>query len=188
MNKKPLFLLIPFLVVINISRASANDTLTARASHLSLGLHLNQIRNEPGLGLSMTTPYFFDDKLALRFAGTLSVLYGIPLSNTSEEPLPYVNLRLGAVYKTGALAKAIRLYVHSGVIYISPDNEISDDERIGGYLDFGFEFFMSSGAQTRVSFCLESGFLASPAVAEKLPGQPVYALGVDLSVGIRYYF
>ena len=99
-----------------------------------------------------------------------------------------MNLRLGSVYVTGSIAESIRLYLLGGVVYTVPSKEVSDDERIGGYLGFGFEFFAGSIAQSRVSFLLESSFIVGPATAEKLPGQPIYANGVELSVGIRYYF
>jgi hypothetical protein len=188
MNKLQFFLLVFLYILLGASQVSANDSLATPTSHLSLGLNINEIQNQPGFGLSITTPYLLSDKVAFRFSGMRFWLFDIPLSSASEEALPYVNLRFGTVYVAGRIAESIRLYLVGGVVYVLPSNEISDDERIGGYLGFGFEFFTSSIARSRISLLLESSFILEPAIAEKLPGQPIYANGIDLSVGIRYYF
>ncbi len=187
MNK--LFILIFFIYILpGSSTASANDSLEVPASNFSLGLNLNEIRNQPGAGLTITTPYFFNGKIAFRFSGHLFYIFNIPLSSASEQALPYANLRFGAVYIAGTLAGSIRLCLVGGAAYTLPGRKISDDKGFGGYLGLGFEFFTGSIDRSRISFHLESSVDIIPLTAEKLPGQPIYASGIDLSVGARYYF
>lgn len=187
MNKL-LFLLFFLCVLQNSSQASVEDSLAVPASHLSLGLNISEIRNQPGIGLAITTPYFLDNSVAFRFSGNMFLLFNIPLSSASEQVLPYMNPRFGVVYVAGTLAESIRLCLVGGVTYVLPSSKISDDKGIGGYLGFGFEFFTSSFARSQISFLFESSIIAEPVIAEKLPGQPIYANGIDLSVGMRYYF
>ena len=187
MNKL-LFLLFLLCVLHGASLAFVEDSLTVPASHLSLGLTFSEIRNQPGVGLAITTPYFLNDKVALRFSGNLYFLFNIPLASASEQVLPYISPRFGAVYVAGTLAESMRLCLLGGVTYILPGTKISDDKGIGGYVGFGFEFFTGSLARSRISFLFESSIVVAPVIAEKLPGQPIYASGIDLSAGIRYYF
>lgn len=188
MNKFSFLLMFFICFFLASSKVNAGDSLAVNATDFSLGLNISEIRNQPGAGLSISTPYFLNDKVAFRFSGMLYWIFSIPLSSASERPLHYTNLRFGAVYVAGTVAESIRLCLVGGGTYTLPGSNISDDKNIGGYLGFGVEYFTGKLTHSRLSFLFESIIILAPAIAEKLPGQPIYANGIDLSAGIKYYF
>lgn len=98
---------------------------------------------------------------------------------------PYSNITLGVVANAGKVGEHIRLYVEGGVIFIFPSSEFSSEtSEIGGYGLFGFEFFMAQ----KHAYYIELGGMGTGAVADKVPGKPIYSNGFTISVGYRFHF
>ena len=167
----------------------ANDDLPDRASHFSVGGDVHRFHDDFGIGIHLTTPYFANQKMAIQVSANISYFAGIPENKTEMTWMPYTTFQVGLIGFSGTVAKSIRLYGKGGIVYITPNSDFSDDNVIGGYGIFGFEFFMSSNDQIiPLSYYIELGSVGTGATAEKIAGKPIYANGFIASVGLRFYF
>ena len=175
-----------FLIFSGSSMASAQDNITPKYAHLSLGFALNHFHHDFGFGLTLTTPYFLDNRVAVRLSVNSSYFEGIPADKTEYDWMPYTSCQLGLIGASAMVNDLIRLYGEGGVIYIIPNRQFSEKNVVGGFGHFGFEFFMNSGSP--VCYFIELGSLGTGATAERLSGKPIYANGFATSVGLRFHF
>ena len=174
------------LLIIHSSSVLAQDETIAKCSNLSLGYTLNNFHENFGYGLTLTSPYFLYDHVAIRLSVSQSFLNGIPEGKTEYEWMPYTVYKLGIVSASGVTNQSIRLYGEGGLVYIIPNDNFSAEEFVSGWYGiFGFEFFTNKDS----SFCyfIELGGTGIGARAEKLPGKPLYANGFTTSVGLRVH-
>jgi hypothetical protein len=153
-------------------------------SKLGLGFHLIQNQADYGLGVNVTSPFFARDILAFRLKGNL--VWNQHLTNTNITTwTPYSNLSLGLVAVGGEMGDFVRLYSEGGALALFPSPNFSSESLVlGGYGLFGFEFFMDPAS----SYFIEIGGAGTGAIADKVPGKPIYSNGLILSVGYRYTF
>jgi hypothetical protein len=152
---------------------------------LAIGFHLNQHQNDFGLGLNITSPYFIDDRLAVRLRGNMNWHQHIEVASNETTWSPYFNFSLGVIGVGGYIGEHIRLYGEGGVIALLPSDEFSDESsHLGGYGLFGFEFFMGPNR----NYFIELGGMGVGATADKIPGQPIYSNGFLTNVGYRHQF
>ncbi len=179
-------ILIIFIFVSNIANAQTDDGFEKRASYFSYGFNLNQYQDDFGLGLNITSSYFWHNRMAVRLKANYQWLEHIPISGTEYTWTGYENVQLGLIGVGGFIANSIRLYGEGGIMGIFPNSAFSDKNFVfGGYGLFGFEFYMS-GKDIRVpSYYIEIGSMGS-AIADKLPAKPIYSNGLTISVGIRF--
>jgi hypothetical protein len=149
---------------------------------LGFGFQLNQYQKDFGYGLSLTSPLFAHEKMALRLRGNL--MYLEHLKDGEITWTPYANVSLGLIGVGGYVTENIRLYGEGGVIGLIPNNDFSSKELIiGGYGLFGFEFFMQKG----FNYFIEIGGVGTGATAEKVATKPIYSNGLSISTGFRAY-
>ena len=158
-----------------VSFVSADED---RAAAASIGYSLNEYADNFGLGLELTTPFFFDS-LAFRADGTVQF-------SADANWKPWFTTRLGAVGAAPLVADFARFYGEGGVIFAFPGDALSSSFfGIGGYGHFGFEFF--TGTESPISYFLEAGGIGSGLRADKLASSPMLLNGFYLRVGFRGY-
>lgn len=164
-----------------ISTASAQGVNIGNGT--GIGLQINQYQRDFGAGISLTSPYIANDKLAFRLRG--SIQFHEHVQNNETTWTPYFNTSLGLVAVSGTVADVIRLYSEGGVVGLFPSDEFSSENFVfGGYGLFGFEFFMSD----RNNYFIEIGGVGTGAKADQLPAAPVYSNGLLISTGFRIHF
>ena len=185
MKKITLFL----TAIICSTLVKANDSyiLPANVNNgFSFGFHLNQFKDDFGLGLNLTSPTIAN-AFAVRLRGNFMYFehlqFDTPDSSGIQTWTPYSNIMLGMAGFSGVVANHFKLYGEGGLIAILPSAEFSDESNVlGGYGLFGFEFFSSLAT----SYFIEIGGIGTGASAEKIPGKPIYSNGLLMSVGFRY--
>lgn len=177
-------LVVIFLLTSQLLLAQT-DSLGHRSSKLSrftLGYNLNQFQHDFGIGLNLTSPYFFHHQVALRVSGNLQWLQNV-LPFTAETTWSHYGAYKAGVTSIGAfISKSIRMYGEGGLVLIVPNKDFSSKSTVfGGYGLFGFSFFV----RQNLSYFIEMGGIGTGAVAEKSLYKPIYANGFTTSVGIR---
>ncbi|HBT16185.1 MAG TPA: hypothetical protein DEB05_04425 [Firmicutes bacterium] len=184
--KRVAFCIALLLIFTGSSVVFAEDSVGSKYSHLSLGFNLNNFHHDFGFGVNLTTPYFLNNRVAVRFSANSSYFEGIPINKTEYDWMPYTSCQLGLIGASAMVNDLIRLYGEGGVIYIIPNRQFSEKNVVGGFGHFGFEFFMNSGSP--VCYFIEVGSLGTGAKAERLSEKPIYANGFATSVGLRFHF
>ena len=149
---------------------------------IGIGYQITQHQDDFGLGLNLTSPYFANEKLAIRARGNVMWHDHInsDFKNTWSE---YYNFSLGFIGVSGKIADFIRIYGEGGVIALLPSSNFSNEDlEIGGYGLFGFEFFSSP----HFNYFIELGGVGTGAQADKLGTEPIYSNGFLVNVGFRY--
>jgi len=188
------FAVIVFVLIAMIGESNAQEQKIS--NKFALGFQINQYQKDFGLGLNLTSPYFANNNMAVRFRANL--MFNEHFENGSDTDgkdskddkdgttwTPYSNLSLGFFGVAGIVADFIRLYGEGGVICILPSSEFSSDSYVmGGYGLFGFEFYTYS----KFNYFIELGGLGTGASADKIPGEPIYSNGFMISTGFRIQF
>jgi hypothetical protein len=168
------------------AKIDADLRVGARTSNLSVGFALNQFQNDFGLGVVMTTPYFANNRMSVRLSANVGFLNGVPERTSTVERMPYQLYKVGIVGVGGPIRDGIRLYGEGGAIIIVPNKDFSDDNPLGGYGLFGFEFFLHESGG--MSYFIELGGVRTLARAEKIATRPFYSNGFTISTGFKHYF
>lgn len=174
------------LLLLFIVFLSLTESLFAQSSKISnktaLGIQLNQYQRDFGMGFNLTSPWFANQKIAIRTKG--NIMFHEHLFDAETTWSPYVNATLGVSGNTGSVGNFIRLYGEGGVIGLFPSDEFSSESfEFGGYGLFGFEFFMSP----RSNYFIEIGAAGTGAKADELPNNPIYSNGMMISTGFRFH-
>ena len=150
--------------------------------NLGIGLQLTQIQKDFGVGLNLTSPFFANDKIAIRVKGNL--MWNEHLDNNNETTwTPYSNVSLSLVSVAAELGSFVRLYSEGGVLLLLPSDTFSSESTaLGGYGLFGFEFLIYHHA----NYFFEIGGAGTGAKADKIAGKPIYSNGLIINVGFRY--
>ncbi|HEX3048107.1 MAG TPA: hypothetical protein VHY08_25370 [Bacillota bacterium] len=189
MKRITMICIVLLLILGGVSSVSAQEEGASKYSTLSLGYTLYNIDKEFGHGFILTSPYFFNDRMAVRFSLNQSLYKGIPLGKTDYEWLPYSVYKLGVIGVSGGIADSFRYYGEGGVVYAVPNNQFSENNVSGGYGNFGFEFINNDNASPiPFSYFIELGGIGTGAKAEKITGKPFYLNGFTTSTGLRFYF
>lgn len=151
---------------------------------MGLGFQLGQYQKDFNLGINITSPYFMHERLAFRVKA--NYLWNEHLDTNSEMTwTSYSNVSFGVVSMAKEIGGFLRLYGEGGVLFIFPAAEFSSENvNVGGYGLFGFEFFMDP----HTNYFIEIGGVGSGAVADKIPGKPIYSNGLLINVGFRFQF
>lgn len=148
---------------------------------LGFGFQLNQYQRDFGAGLNLTTPYFANERVAVRLRG--NVLFHEHLEDASTTWTPYANASVGVIGVVGYVGD-IRLYSEGGLIGLFPSDAFSSEgSHFGGYGLFGFEFFFNN----RGNYFIEIGGVGTGAKADKVPGKPVFSNGLVIGTGFRFF-
>lgn len=163
----------------------AGDGVAPRKTHFALGYNLNNFRHDFGFGLNVTSPFFLQDQVAVRFSANTSYFAGIPAGKGEDEWMPYSIYKLGLIGVGAVVNDLVRLYGEGGVVYVIPNSRFSEENRFGGYGHFGFEFFMDRNSP--LCYFIELGSVGVGARAEKIAGKPIYLNGFAVAVGLRFH-
>ena len=167
-------------------KAQLTSTETIKSNNFAIGYNLNEFAHDFGVGVNLTSPYFVKNKLAIKVSENYQVLSYHDYSGTIMLA-GYNNIKAGIVTKAPSLNKIMRVYSEGGMVLILCPKAFSDKTlRFGGYGILGFEFFKNT-EKDNFSYFIELGAMGAAAVANKLPGAPIYANGFMTSVGFRVY-
>jgi hypothetical protein len=148
---------------------------------LALGYGVGQYGKDFVVQLNVSSPFFAAQNMGIRFRGNLA-FNEHPDAAGETVWTPYGNLSLGLVGVGGMVGESIRLYGEGGALCLLPSTQFSKEAVVpGGYGLFGFEFFMTRNA----NYYIEIGGAGSGAVADKIPGRPIYSNGLLINVGFR---
>lgn len=177
--KRSAFLVLMFFCLIGALNAQEEKMGTG----FGMGVQLSQYQNDMGLGLNMTSPYFVNNKIAIRLRGNFMFNEHVVNGETTWEP--YYNLSLGLIGVAGKVGDLIRLYGEGLVVCLFPSEEFSSEDFVfGGYGLFGFEFYMSE----KSNYFIEIGGVGTGAKADKIANEPIYSNGLLISTGFRTQF
>lgn len=178
--KKIILLLI---TLISISSIVLGQNKNPISTGFGVGFQLGQIQDDFGIGINLTSPYFFEDKIAIRLRGNVAWNEHIDVIETTWTP--YTNLSIGFIGVGGNLNEYIRLYGEGGIILLFPDNKFSSESmENGGYGLFGFEFFHTPN----INYFIEIGGVGTGANADKIQFKPIYSNGLLINAGLRVTF
>jgi hypothetical protein len=167
---------------ISILILKAQDEKFQLNKGIGIGYQINQYQNDFGVGLNITSPLFWHNRMAIRLKSNL--MYNENVKNAITSWTPYSNVSLGLIGIGGMVSDKIRLYGEGGFLGIFPSSEFSSkDFEFGGYGAFGFEFFMSKF----MNYFIEIGGVGSGAFADKIVNKPIYSNGLTVSAGLRTF-
>jgi hypothetical protein len=152
--------------------------------NFGIGGQVGQHQKDFGIGLNVTSPYFANDKMAVRLKGNL--IWNEHINSNSETTWsPYSNFSVGLVQSVGEINNFVRIYGECGAILLFPSSEFSSKSiQFGGYGLFGFEFFLDR----HINYFFEAGGVGTGARADKIAANPIYSNGFLVNVGIRTQF
>lgn len=154
----------------------------ADQNRFAIGAGIQQQQNDFGLGINLTSPYFASGAVAIRAQAGVNWL-DRPVDGAGTWQ-PYMSNRLGIVARTAIIEDKVNVYGKGGGVLLVPNSTFSSDGlKSGGYGLFGFELCLSP---TLVQY-LEVGGIGTGARADKLPGNPIYANGLHIGVGMRVH-
>jgi hypothetical protein len=172
-----LVLIFSFLFIFNAQ--AQNEAIN---TGIGFGFQIHQFQKDFGLGLNITSPFFGDDRIAVRLRGNL--MYNENVQNATTTWTPYSNVSLGLIGIGGKVGEYIRLYGEGGLIGIKPSSDFSTKNFVfGGYGLFGFEFFMNNSS----NYFIEIGGVGTDAKADKIVTKPIYSNGLLISAGFRIH-
>lgn len=152
--------------------------------NFGIGSQVGQHQKDFGIGLNITSPYFANEKMAVRLKGNL--IWNEHLNSNSETTWSsYSNFSIGFVQSVGEINNFVRIYGEGGAILLFPSSEFSSKSlQVGGYGLFGFEFFFDK----HFNYFFEAGGVGTGAKADKIAENPIYSNGFLINVGIRTQF
>jgi len=148
-----------------------------------VGIGINQLQKDFGIGLHLVSPYFANNRVAVRAGANLQWLQHMKGNETTWSP--YGSFQLGIRGRQPVIEDKIYLYGEGGSILLLPNSTFSTEKaHWGGYGLFGFEFW----ATPKFGYYLELGGVGTGAKANKVSAAPIYANGFTGSVGCRLHF
>ena len=148
----------------------------------STGLQLNHHQQDLGAGLSLTSPYFTNAKMAVRIRG--NIMFHEHIDGGESTWSVYPSVTAGLIGVAGSIQDFIRLYGEGGVTGLFPSSAFSDDDFVfGGYGLFGFEFYMKENN----NYFIEIGGIGTGA-RSSADSAPFYSNGLLISTGLRMHF
>lgn len=166
-----------FLTIFILTITISSFAQTEERNKISVGFQLNQVQNDFGLGLNLSSP-IFNNSYELHLRSNLMFYEYVDKMEMIWEP--YANILLGVSSVPYKINETIALYGEGGAIAILPSNKFSKRAvAFGGYGIFGFEFYFDE----YYCFFLEAGGVGSSAIADKIPTKPIYSNGFLMSVG-----
>ncbi|MFN3195976.1 MAG: hypothetical protein ACE364_08515 [Chlorobiota bacterium] len=153
------------------------------SNSFGVGFQLGEIQDDFGIGLNITSPYIFDNRVAVR--ARANFVWNEHLDGIETTWTPYSNFTLGVVGVGGKINDYIRLYGEGGVILLLPSDEFSDGEMVsGGYGLFGFEFYHFRN----LNYFIEIGGVGTGARENTIATRPIYSNGLMINAGLRVHF
>ena len=175
MNSKRKALVLALFVML-----TTQITAQTKPNNLEIGLNLSQYQQDFGLGLHLISPYFFNEKVAIKAGVNLQWFENF--NGTKTTWTTYQNFQLGIRGRSTIVIDKIFIYGEGGVLTILPNSDFSSQGSVfGGYGLFGFEFKPTP----KFAYFIELGGVGTGATADKIAGEPIYSNGFLTNVGFR---
>lgn len=150
------------------------------SNKFEIGFNLNQFQSDYGLGVHLISPYFWNSSSAVKAAANFQWLEHF--DGTETVWTTYQSFQVGFRSRSTIISDKIYIYGEGGFMVLLPNDEFSTESiNFGGYGLFGFEFKPAS----KFAYFIELGGMGSGAVADKVPGKPIYSNGFITTVGFR---
>lgn len=147
---------------------------------VNIGIQLSQYQQDFGAGMTLTSPWFGQQRIAVRARS--HVMFHEHMQEQETTWNPYLNATIGVTGKTGRIGDSILLYGEGGVIGLFPSDDFSSESfEFGGYGLFGFEFYMNPDS----NYFIEIGAVGTGAKADEVANEPIYSNGLTISTGFR---
>src|SRR6056297_3254991 len=173
-------IILPSILLAAFSMNAQEEEANVRHG-FSMGMQVGQIQQDFRTGLNLTSPYFANNRVAVRMRGNLA--YHQHSDGEHETWTPYFGATIGMVGVAGEILGAMRCYGEGGIIGLIPNPDFSNEEFVtGGYGIFGFEFCFDGP----VSYFTEIGGAGTGASADLVPGEPIYSNGLIINAGVRF--
>jgi hypothetical protein len=169
------------LVLTTILLSISQVIYAQEKKHFSVGVNINQVQNDFGLGLHTTSPYFANNSVAVKLGANIQWLQHIDKNETIWSP--YYNIQLGFRSRHPIIKDRLSVYAEGGTVLLFPNAIFSNKRTIfGGYGLLGLEF----SANKKIGYFIELGGMGTGALADKIPTKPIYSNGFTSSFGIRF--
>lgn len=152
----------------------------------SFGLSANEYGYDPGIGIEISTPGFFNSRLCVRLKGNITWLE--EYKATYDHWAKYRSISAIIVYNFNSV-EGMRVYSGMGPYAIFPGNKFSDSRMVEGVIcETGVELSVVTTPAMRITYYFSGGLAYINAYAEKLENNPRYGNGFVFSNGFRFYF
>lgn len=173
-----------YLFIVFFLFGMSKTSLAQKTNSVGIGFNVNQIQNDYGIGLDLLTPYFFNEKAAVKIGFNFKWLQHVNNSSATTWT-PYQNLQIGMRSRSFIVEDKIFIYGEGGLLFLFPNKNFTDEKSVfGGYGLFGVEL----KASPKFGFLFEIGGAGTGAKAEKVPAKPIYSNGLLTNGGLRVYF
>ena len=153
-------------------------------SHLSLGLGAETLHGAWGFGVSVTSPFFLGDALALRLSFTEFSDHGQDLNQPPNRQLrPFALVKAGPVWAIPLIGESVRLLVSAGITTALPSQAYAASHTIKGYALLEGEYLPR--AVPALGAYLNLGAIQA-SHSESASAQATYS-GYNASAGFRCY-
>jgi hypothetical protein len=150
---------------------------SAPANRIKMGVHITGHLKEYASGINLTSPYFFNEKAAIRLRSNWSWSESIDeLNNEYSERTS--DLQVGMVGLAGEVNDMVKFYSEGGVLVsLATESQMSDQTELRGYGLMGVEVCRGG----MLSYFLDAGIVGLTS-KEGLINSPVN--GFQLSSGL----
>jgi hypothetical protein len=182
-----LLILASIATIFNLSaqRIPIFERTEERNNRLSFGLQMNRFRDDFGMGVHVTSPYFWKKHMALKTSFNIANRDGILKTSPVFDWYSYCFLQAGVVITPETFFNCLRPYAGIGEILIVPNSKFSAHKtEWGEYGVMGAEFVSEPGS----TYFIELGGFYSKAKAERMINEPAYFKGLSLTAGFHIYF
>jgi hypothetical protein len=183
-----IFLLTPFL-----SFGETNASYS-KMNHFGIGIkadaNFSQLPNDFKFGICVNSPYLLDNWAALRLELDYGLIRGVPTNTiySNETGANYTLFKAGIVLVASQKANILRPYIETGLIGVIPSSAFTDEKFAwGSYGLFGMDLMLSPGDLFAFFFEFGAAGLIFGGDTSKFVGKPVYANGIIITLGLRYY-
>ena len=173
--------------VVYVASAYAQNANDKNAIPISwsVGISASNYRYDPAIGLEITTPPIWSQKLSLRLRGNYAWVEAYKVS--TGHWAGYTSFGAGMVYYSQLYERA-RVQVEIGLFNIVPDHEISINKNMQGIYELtGLELFVIKKEKHHLAYYFGAGLSHAFAYAEKIEGRPRLGSGLFFINGFRLY-
>jgi hypothetical protein len=174
-----------FIALTSATLVIAQDSVSLPLNKFSFGVSGGLYDGDQGLMMSVTTPYFIDNRVATRISGGMlwSEIYYAEKGSFAR----YGGVLTGLVLLITD-QKWIRVYAEPGIATVFPHHTFSDKSAVPMFYGLaGLDFYFRRLKSFKLIYFIEFGCIANTSQAEKLEGQPDYCNGTMGITGFRFH-
>jgi hypothetical protein len=170
----------------------ADNIMTDKFNHLALGVKADiKLFNEYKLGMTVSSPFLFDNWITLRGEADYGVLRGDLKTTlgTNDIWMSYSIFRAGIAALANKSSDYVRPYIEFGLIGAFPNKQFTADIFSWGiYGLLGYELIFDPTSPWSFYFEFVANALLNGGNTEKLTDNQTYVQNIWLTFGSRFYF